>query len=400
MKYRLFTPGPTPVPEEVLAALSRPIIHHRQGEFKEIFTRVNEHLKYLFQTKEEVITLTASGTGAMEAAVTNLLSAGDTALYVNGGKFGERWGQVLTRYGVIAHEIKVDWGSAVLPGAIKEMLRKHPEAKAIFFTHSETSTGTAIDLKAIAGIVRSSSPVLLIVDGVSSVGALELQMDEWGVDVVLTASQKGLMLPPGLSFIALSERAWKAARSSSLPKFYFDLEKALKMIVECQTPWTPAISLIVGLDVALQMIKKEDLRNVWLRHERLARGLREGCRALGLETFSTSPSNAITAVRMPEWLDGETLRRVLREKHLIVVAGGQYHLKGKVIRIAHLGHFDELDIVELIAALGLALQDCAQDSGAAAAKMFRERFDPSVGMHDVLWEFSKPAQVMFHLKYA
>jgi aspartate aminotransferase-like enzyme len=398
MKLKLFTPGPTPVPEEVLQALSRPIIHHRHADFKEIFRRACDDLKYLFQTKEDVITLTASGTGAMEAAVVNLLSAGDSAIYVDGGKFGERWGQILKKYGVTPLEIKVEWGYPVDPETIMQSLTKHPEAKAVFLTHSETSTGTAIDLKRISEVVRSSSKALIVVDGISSVGALEVHMDAWGIDVLLTGSQKGLMLPPGLAFVAFSQRAREAARASTLPRFYFDLERAWKTVKETQTPWTPAISLIVGLDVALRMIRQEGLQNVWVRHERLARAVREGCAALGLEVFSKSPSASVTAVQTPEEVDAEVLRSQLRKKHGVIVAGGQDHLKGKAIRIAHLGYFDDLDIVAVVAALGMAVQELAGQSKAAAAAS--ADFDQEAAMKAALDVLSRPVQQKLELEYS
>ena len=401
MKQRLFTPGPTPIPEEVALALSRPIIHHRQSPFKDIFQRASKNLKYLFQTKEDVLTLTASGTGAMEAGVTNLLSSGDSAIYLNAGRFGQRWGEVLRVYGVIPVEIKVEWGKALEPDTLREILRQNPRVKAVFLTHSETSTGTSIDLERLADAVRSSSEALIIVDGISSLGALEFRMDEWGLDVVLTASQKGLMLPPGLSFIALSQRAWQAVRTSKLPRFYFDLEKAQKVLQGGQTPWTPAISLIVGLDVSLQLIQGEGLLNVWARHERLARGLRQSSAAMGLKTFSTSPSNAVTALVMPERFDGEVLRTVLREKHGIIVAGGQDHLKGKVIRVAHLGYYDESDILTVITALGLALRECDELpwKGNSTRNEDRNHFDPTSGVEAALREFSKPTRQFPELRY-
>jgi aspartate aminotransferase-like enzyme len=398
MKLRLFTPGPTPVPEEVLQALSRPIIHHRQADFKEIFRRACDDLKYLFQTKEDVITLTASGTGAMEAAVVNLLSAGDSAMYVNAGKFGERWGQILKKYGVTALEIKVEWGYPVDPETIRQSLMQHPEAKAVFLTHSETSTGTAIDLKRVSEVVRSSSKAFIVVDGISSVGALEVHMDAWGIDVLLTGSQKGLMLPPGLAFIAFSERAREAARTSTSPRFYFDLERAWKTVKETQTPWTPAVSLIVGLDVALRMIRQEGLQNVWARHERLARAAREGCAALGLPPFSKSPSASVTAVQMPEGIDGEALRAQLRKKHGIIVAGGQDHLKGKAIRIAHLGYFDDLDIVAVVAALGMAVKEVVAQSQVPVAQSLE--FDQGAAVKAALDVLSSPAQQKLELEYS
>jgi aspartate aminotransferase-like enzyme len=402
MKRRLFSPGPTPIPEEVLSALSRPIIHHRQEDFKEIFRRISEELKYLFQTKEDVILLAASGTGAMEAAIVNLFSKGDSVIYVDGGKFGQRWGHILRNYGVVPLEIKVEWGNAVSPETIRQTLVKHPEAKAVFLTHSETSTGTAIDLERIAQTARETSGALVVVDGISSVGALEVHMDAWEIDVLITGSQKGLMLPPGLSFIAFSERAREAARTSSLPRFYFDLEKAWKAQKQAQTPWTPATSLIVGLDAALQMIHQEGLQNVWARHDRLARAVREGCTALGLTVFSKSPSNSVTAIQMPQGIDAETLRTLLLKKYGIIVAGGQDHLKGKLIRVAHLGYFDELDIVAVVAALGMAVQEYIGQSGPEAQLLTKhgKKFDGGAGVEAAIKELSKPLRQGFEPRYS
>jgi len=378
MKKRLFTPGPTPIPEQVALALAQPIIHHRNPEFIEIFSRVNENLKYLFQTKQDVYTLTSSGTGAMEAAVANLLSSGDKAIFVNGGKFGERWGEICKAYGVEAIEIKIEWGRAVTPEEIETELKRNPDVKAVFLTHSETSTGVFTDVKEIAKIVRENSNAVTVVDGITSVGAHELYMDEWGLDVVITGSQKGLMIPPGLSFIALSERAWEMVESSNLPKYYFSLKKARKALQNGDTPWTPGIALIVALDVALKMIREEGLENIWRRHEKLSLAVREGCKALGLRLFGHPPSHAVTAVYFPDGIDKKEFQKVLKYKYGITVAGGQEHLKDKIFRISHLGYYDELDIVGVISALEMALKDVGYegfnpgDGVRAVQKVFEE----------------------------
>ena len=341
-----------------MLAMSEPIIHHRQPEFKELFRRVSENLQYLFQTNLDVYTFTSSGTGAMEAAVCNLLSAGDTALFVNGGKFGERWGQLCSAYGVKAEEIAIDWGDVVRQDKVFNMLKKFPKAKAIFVTHSETSTGVVTDVRSIANIVRKDSDAVLVVDGISSVGVLELRMDDWGIDVLLTGSQKGLMIPPGLAFLAMSDRARKLVERSHLPKYYFSLTAATKSFTDSGTPWTPAITLFVGLDVALRMIRNEGIENVWGRHERLARAIRAGCEALQLSLFTSFPSNALTAVRVPAAISAKELLKHMKDRYGITVAGGQGHLKGKIFRIAHLGFCDELDAVAVISALENALRSC------------------------------------------
>lgn len=357
MKKRLFTPGPTPVPEGVLLAMAQPIIHHRNPEFIEIFSRVNENLKYLFQTKQDVYTLTSSGTGAMEAAVANMLSSGEKAIFVNGGKFGERWGQICKAYGVETIEVKVEWGRAVTPEEIESQLKKHPDVKAVFVTHSETSTGVFTDVRTLAKVIHENSDAVIVVDGITSVGAHEMYMDDWEIDVLITGSQKGLMIPPGLSFIALSEKAWDMAERSNLPKYYFSLKKARSALKNGDTPWTPAIALIVALDVALKMIREEGLENIWRRHKKLSLAVREGCKAIGLNLFGEPPSHAVTAVYFPDGINKKEFQKILKYKYGITVASGQEHLKDKIFRISHLGYYDEMDIVGVISAIEMALRD-------------------------------------------
>jgi len=357
-KKRLFTPGPTPVPEHVMLTMAEPLIHHRHPEFIALFERVNENLKYLFQTKQNVYTLTSSGTGAMETAVCNLLSPGDMALFVNTGKFGERWGEICSVYGVRAEEVKVVYGNAVDPDEIIKRLTSNPEIKVVFLTQSETSTAVANDIKTIAQKVRAVSDALIVVDGITSVGSLEMKMDEWGLDVVLTGSQKGLMIPPGLAFIAVSERAWNAIDNSKLPKFYFSLKKAKQAITAEGTPWTPAISLFIGLDAALQMIRNEGIENVWQRHQRIADAVREGCKAIGLTLFAKSPSNALTAVNFPPGIDEKQFTKIVKGKYGFTLAGGQSEMKGKIFRISHLGYYDDFDALAIISGLELTFAEC------------------------------------------
>ena len=371
-KYHLYTPGPTPVPPNVFEAIAQPLFHHRHTEFIELFKRVNENLRYVFQTKNDVFTLTCSGTGAMETAVCNLLSPGDVALCVNGGKFGARWGEICCSYGIQVEEILVEWGQAVDPHMVGNKLRERENIKAVFITHTETSTGVAHDVREIARIVHESSGALVVVDGITSVGALELAMDDWGLDAVLTASQKGLMVPPGLAFIAVSERGWKQVQSSSLPRYYFDLRTARTALSGMLTSWTPATSLIAGLDVALQMIRDEGLKNIWERHQRLAAAMRAGCEALGLRLFPAVPSNALTVVVIPPQVDGVRLAQILRDEHGIAVAGGQAHLKGKIIRIAHLGYCHDNDIIAFLSSFEHSLNKCGwpceEGSGVKASR--------------------------------
>ena len=361
-KSRLFTPGPTPVPESVMLEMAQPMIHHRHPEFEEVFSRVNEDLKYIFQTQQMVWTLTCSGTGVMETAVVNILSAGDEVLFVNGGKFGERWGEILTAFGLQLHEIPVAWGYAVQPEMILAAIQQFPKTKAVFLTHNETSTGVAIPMKEIASVIRNNSDALIIVDGISAIGALEMRMDEWGIDVVATGSQKGMMVPPGLAFIALSERAWKATEISTLPKYYFDLKLYKKTFAKGETPWTPAITIFLGLDKALQMMKKEGIENMWKRHTRLAAATRAGCTAIGLNLYSHAPSAAMTAVCIPEEFIGndkaKLFNKTLKNTYGITVEGGQDKLSGKIFRISHLGYYDEFDMLGMLAALENSLRVC------------------------------------------
>lgn len=367
IKKRLYTPGPTPVPEQIMLTMAEPMIHHRHPEFQEILTSINENLKYLFQTENGVMTLTSSGTGAMEASVANVLSRGDTAVYVNGGKFGERWGEILNAYGCTAVEIAMEWGTPVSPEQVVGTVKNNSDTKAVYLTHSETSTGTATDIRAIAEAVhKHNNDIAVIVDGITSVGAMESKMDEWDLDIVVTGSQKGLMIPPGLAHIAVSERAWKLVEKSDLPCYYFDLKAAKKALGKNDTPWTPAVTLIIGLEKALKMLREEGIENVWARHQRCADAIREGCKALGLKLLSSSPSNALTAVYVPDGVEFKKFNSVIKQKYGITVAGGQGHLKGKIFRISHLGYYDELDMMTMMAALERTLVEVGADIKAGA----------------------------------
>lgn len=357
-KKRLFTPGPTPVPEKVMLRMAEPIIHHRSPEFHEILTRVNENLQYLFQTSQPVLTLTSSGTGGVEATFVSLFSPGDTVIAVNGGKFGERWVAMPRTFGLKSVEVKTEWGVAPTVEQIRAALTAHPETKAVYLTHSETSTGTATDVKTLARVIREHSSALVCVDGITAIGAHEFRFDEWGIDACVTGSQKGLMIPPGLAFVALSRRAIEAMEKSTMPKFYFDLRKALKAYAKNDTPWTPAASLIIGVDEALRMIRAEGIENVWRRHERLAEAIRAGVRGLGMKLFSNQPSYAVTPVWVPEGIEWSALNKALKQDFGITAAGGQDNYAGKIFRISHLGYYDELDAVAVIAGLERALAAC------------------------------------------
>ncbi len=358
MKKRLFTPGPTPIPETVMLKMAEPIIHHRNPEFNEVLTRVNKNLQYLFQTQQPVLTLTCSGTGGVESTFVSLFSPGDKVIASNGGKFGERWVKMPKVYGLNVIEIKVEWGKAPTEEQILKALKENPDTKAVYLTHSETSTGAATDIKKLAKIIRENSNALVCVDGITAIGAHEMRFDEWGIDACVTGSQKGLMIPPGLAFVALSKRAIAAIETSKMPRFYLDLKKALKSYEGNDTPWTPAVSLVIGVDAALQMIVQEGIENVWARHQRLANAIRAGVSAIGLKLFSEFPSYAVTPVWVPAGVEWKQFNKILKGKYGITIAGGQDDFTGKIFRISHLGYYDELDMITMIGALELTLKEC------------------------------------------
>jgi aspartate aminotransferase-like enzyme len=357
-KKYLFSPGPTMLPPEVLLKMAEPIMHHREPEFEKIFAEIREGLKYLFQTKNEVLIFTSSGTGAMEGAVSNILSKGDKAIVVRGGKFGERWGEICKAYGIEFIPIDVEWGKAVDPKRIEELLESDPSIRVVYTQASETSTGVKHPIQAIADLVKRYDDKAIVVDAITGIGVFNIPTDTWGLDVVISGSQKALMLPPGLSFATLSDKAWKLAEKSTLPKYYFDFKKELKNTKKNQSSYTPAISLFVGLRETLRMIRKEGLEAVFHRHEKLAEATRRSVKALGLELYAPdSPSNAVTAVKIPEKIDGEKLKDLFFEKFGITVAEGQDRAKGKIIRIAHLGYYERLDMVMVISALEMLLKE-------------------------------------------
>ncbi len=350
-KNYLLTPGPTPLPPQVCEAMARPIIHHRTPQFQAILKEATEGLKYVFQTQGDVFILASSGTGAMEASVSNLLSSGDTALVVQAGKFGERWTELCKAYGINADVIEVEWGKAVDPAEIQKRLKANPAIKAVFTTLCETSTGAASDIESIGRIVKETAAVL-VVDAISGLGAIDLKTDAWAVDVVVSGSQKGLMLPPGLGFISVSPKAMKAIEVSKSARYYFDLRKAKKAIDKTDTPFTPAITLIIALNEVLKMVKQDSLEAVFARHKKMADATRAAVKALGLELFApTAASDAVTAAKVPEGLDGEKLVKTMRDTYGVTIAGGQDEMKGKLIRIAHMGFIEEFDIIVGISCL-------------------------------------------------
>ncbi len=374
MKKRfLLAPGPTPVPENVLLSMAQPMIHHRTPQFSAIFAEAKEDLKYIFQTKQDVLILAASGTGAMEGSITNLFSPGDEVLVVNGGKFGERWGKIAEAYGLKAHWLNVEWGKAVNPSDVKKAIDANPKIKGVLMQASETSTTVAHPVKEIAELTRNRQDCLLIVDGITSVGVFPTPMDDWGIDVLVSGSQKAFMLPPGLAFAALSEKAWKFMETAKCPRFYFDFKKERKNLKDNTTAYTPAASLVIGLRDALKMLKEEGLENVFARHNRLARATRAAVKAMGLKLLAPdSPSDATTGAYMPEGIDGGKFVKYLRDDMGITMAGGQDHLKGKIIRIAHLGYVDTFDIIVAISSIEMALRKfgykAESGKGVAAAQ--------------------------------
>jgi len=358
-KYYLLAPGPVPVPPKVLAAMSEPIIHHRAPAFVKVLEEVRGGLKFLFQTKNEVLILASSGTGAMEGAVTNTLCKGDTSLVVRAGKFGERWAEICEAYGVKPICIDVPWGQAVDPKLIAQELEKNPSIRAVFIQASETSTGVMHPIREIAEIVKKYDNTLLIVDAISGIGVFDLPVDKWGLDVVVSGSQKAFMLPPGLAFVTLSDKALSFVEKSDIPKYYFNFKKELKKLVkDNETNFTPAVSLIMGLREALNMIKEDGLEKVFKRHARLADATRAAAKALGLELYAPdSPSNAVTAINAPAGIDGQKIVKILRDKHNITIAGGQSEAKGKIFRIAHMGYLDAYDIIMVVSALEMTLKE-------------------------------------------
>jgi len=388
MKNRLMTPGPVPVPSDALLAMAQPMVHHRTEEFEKIIAEVTDGLKYVFQTENDVIMFSASSTGAMESAVVNLLSPGDHALVIGGGKFGERWVEICEAYNIGFHFLDVEWGMPVDLERVRDKLESDGAIKCVYATLCETSTGVVHDIEGLGKIIKASNVKrqasnaehLLVVDAVSGLAAVDLQTDNWHVDVVVSGSQKGLVTPPGLAFISLNERAWAAVEEAKLPRYYFDLRKARESLAKHQTPFTCSVSLILALRESLAQIKREGLANILARHARLAEATRAGVNALGLELFAaSSPSNAVTAVKVPEGVDGKALVKLIRDRYGVTFAGGQDKLAGKIFRIAHLGYSDDLDVVTAISVVEMALSDMGYavplGAGVQAAEEVLQRME-------------------------
>lgn len=357
MKRYLLAPGPTPVPAEALLAMAMPIIHHRSPDFLPVLDAAKKGLQWLYQTKNDVLILSSSGTGGMVGSVNNFFSPGDKALVINAGNFGERWTKICKAYGLDVREIAIEWGYTVRPEEIERALRNDPAIKGVFVQASETSTGVYHDIKAIAEVVRRHEGTILVVDAISALVAHDLKMDEWGIDILIGGSQKGLMLPPGLAFVGISDKAWKFGETAKCPHFYFNFKKEREALAKNQTNFTSPVTLIIGLNECLKILQKEGLENAFERHRRLAHATREAVRTIGLEFFSKeSPSNAVTAITAPEGLDGQEIYKNLRVKYGITAAGGQGRAKGKIFRIAHLGYADTFDIITAVAGVEMVLK--------------------------------------------
>ena len=375
-KRYLFTPGPTPVPPEVLAALAEPVVHHRGPDYRTLFGECLDRLRAVYRTAGDVLLFTSSGTGAMESAVANLCSPGDRVVVVSAGAFGERWRNLATAYGVDVEAVEYEWGETPRPEDLRAKLDAVGGAKAVFLTHSETSTGVVADVQALAAAAKPSG-ALVVVDAVSSLGAVPLETDAWGLDVVASGSQKALMTPPGIGLVSVSEAAL-AARGSS-PRFYFDWERTRTGQAKLDSAFTPAVSLVRGLDVALGLLLDEGLEAAFDRHIRLGRACREGAKAMGLELFSPDEdrSAVVTAILTPEGIDAGELRLALRDRYGVTVAGGHGDLKNRLFRIGHIGYYDVFDIVAALAAVELALVEAGAEveRGIGVARAL-EAFSP------------------------
>ena len=364
MKSKLFTPGPTKVPGAVLSAVGKQVLHHRSPEFSEKVRHVQDELGRLLKTHNDTLLFTCSGTAMMEAVVANLLSRGDKVVCLKNGLFGERWADICRAYGVVPIESEVDWGKSNPPSELERLLDEHPDAKAVLVVHSETSTGALNDVKELGRVAKDHDAVMAV-DATSSVGIHEVRMDEWAIDVVVAGTQKGLMTPPGLSFVALNGRAWALVSDSDLPKYYFDFTKTWKRLQKKgQTPFTTAVSLVYGLEVALAMMEEEGWENVFARHARMGAATRAAVKALGFGLLPEVPVNGLTVAVCPEGLDGNRVVRTLDDEFGVRIAGGQDKLSGKVIRIGHMGGIRERDLAMVIGGLERTLAVLGHDRGA------------------------------------
>ena len=353
---QLRIPGPTPLPSEVLQALSRQMINHRGAEFQQILNGVTAKLKLLFQTKNDVFLLTGSGTGGLEAAIVNTLSPGDKVLSVSNGVFGDRFAAIAKQFGAEVTPLSFEWGKATDAETVRQALQTDSKIKAVLVTHNETSTGVTNDLASISSVVKEFDK-LLLVDAISSLGSIDLPVDDWHCDVTVTGSQKGWMVPPGLAMVSVSPEAWQAHSEAKIPRFYWDFTRAKNYLERGQTPWTPVVSIVFALAVSLDMMVKEGLPSIFARHARVAQAVRDGVKSLGLSLFADEKcaSNTVTAIAGSNGLDINKLRKIMREEYQIVLAGGQQQLDGKIFRIGHLGWVSEDDIKAVMSALKVVL---------------------------------------------
>lgn len=375
IKHRLFTPGPTDVPPEVLVEMAKPVFHHRTQRFKEMFSQVNEGLKKVLMTRSDVLTLAGSGTAGMEAAISCACPRDKKVLVANGGKFAERWVKISKLYGLDTDEVKVEWGTAITAEAVKQKVSTG-QYGAVVVVHSETSTATACDLAGIGAAVKSSDAIL-IADCITSAGTLELRTDDWGVDIVGVGSQKALMLPPGLAFVAVSPKAWGKIEKINSPTLYLSLKAYRKSLADNDVPYTPAVTLIRATKVAVDMINAIGIEKIWARSAVLAKACREAFKADGMEVFSKMPSDSVTGIMYPAGVEDKKFRKLLREKYGCSVAGGQDKLDGKMFRISHMGYVDPVDTIGLVAAIEYAMVECGAKieigkGVAAAARIIKE----------------------------
>jgi aspartate aminotransferase-like enzyme len=367
-KRYLVTPGPTPVPPEVLAATAQPMIHHRGPDFRATLARVIERLRLVFRTESEMLTFTSAGTGVMESAVQNLCSPGDPVLVVSHGYFGERFASIADAYGCELVHLRYPWGESPSADEVGEKLEGMGGARAVFLTHSETATGVVSDLRSIAERLNGTDAIV-VVDAISSLAAVPLETDAWGLDVVITSSHKALMSPPGLAFASVSDRAFDAGRTATSPRYYFDWVRTRAAQEKGENPFSPAISLYLGLDVALGMIIEEGLEAGYERHVRLGRACRAGVKAMGLDLFSPDEDRAavVTAIRMPPDVDGQAVVLSMRERSGVTIIGGQGELRGKIVRIGHIGYVDVFDVTTALATLEVALVEAGAEIERAVA---------------------------------
>jgi aspartate aminotransferase-like enzyme len=354
MKPRLLTPGPTPVPEDVLLETAKPVFYHRSAQFRQLLTDVTEDLQYVFCTKNPVLTLAASGTGGMEAAVANCLPSGSKAICLISGRWGERWRNLCKAFGVEPVAVTAPYGEPVRPEQLAEALRKHPDAVGVCATLSETATGVRNDVQSFGALV-APTPAVLLVDGISGLGVVECRTDDWRVDICVTGSQKALMLPPGMAFVSVSDKAWRKIEQNPTHGFYFDLRRYREGLKTGDAPFTPALSLVRGLRLSLKRLRGEGIENVWARHARVAAAARAAVQALGLELFASQPADGLTVFKAPDGLDGVVLLTKLEKQYGVKLAGGQDALKGKIVRLGHMGYIDQWDVLAALGALELVL---------------------------------------------